>query len=192
MDDLYSLNYRGSLVFGGFCEPFLDRRLFRFLRAARSRLGKKVTIAVYTNGDYFSDSVYEFFSDYNIKAYVTLHEHSEKAHLFKKKFGAKKNVFIRDTMVDDYLTTMGGLVEVKKREMKKVCIHAPFILTVNCDGDIVLCCEDFFAKNRFGNISERKVVDIWNDETFVNLRKKLKKGKSDIPLCRFCFGTKKN
>jgi len=66
--------------------------------------------------------------------------------------------------------------------------HAPVI---TWDGMVVPCCFDKDAQHQLGDLKKKSFKEIWNDETYVNFRKQLSKGRANIDICANCSeGTK--
>jgi radical SAM protein with 4Fe4S-binding SPASM domain len=66
--------------------------------------------------------------------------------------------------------------------------HAP---VVTWDGLVVPCCFDKDAQHRLGDLKQKSFKEIWNDETYVNFRRQLRKGRKHIDICANCSeGTK--
>ena len=66
--------------------------------------------------------------------------------------------------------------------------HAPVI---TWDGMVVPCCFDKDAQHQLGDLKQKSFKEIWNDETYVNFRKQLSKGRKNIDICANCTeGTK--
>ena len=61
-------------------------------------------------------------------------------------------------------------------------------MVVDWNGDILLCENDWSRKQKtFGNIHQRDVSDIWNDKSFLDVRKKLIEGKrQELESCANC------
>ena len=187
INQLKTLSFRGELNFGGYGEPLLDRRIFDMLRIARGRLPRSVLITVHTNGDFFNDEHLEYFEKHDIRAYITLHDDNEQSRYFFERFSGHPNVFIRYNPSEDYLTTRGGAVDVKKKEIKRICVHAPLMLKVNSSGDVVICAEDFHSQNTFGNINGMPLLDIWTLPEYSRIRKGLASGNPELQICEHCF-----
>ncbi len=66
------------------------------------------------------------------------------------------------------------------------CI-SPFLeVNIMPDGDVVTCRD--YKDVKVGNITENKLLDIWNNEKFVNFRKLLIENKGLLPQCTRCCG----
>lgn len=187
ISDLAEINFSGSLMIAGFGEPFLNKNVMKFAQIAREKL-KNTLIVIYTNGDFLNEDIVSISKRNNVGLYITLHDGKNKIPKNIQRFKREKNVFLRRDMKNSYLTTVGGIVNVKKKELKKRrCVRAQLVLTIRSSGDVVLCCEDFYSTNRYGNVEKESIEDIWKKKKFAQTRKDLLRGKGRVKLCEFCF-----
>lgn len=64
---------------------------------------------------------------------------------------------------------------------------APFIMVdIMPNGDVTTCRD--FIDVKVGNITEKPILDIWNDEEFVKFRKLLIENRGLLPQCSRCCG----
>ncbi|MFP4189637.1 MAG: radical SAM/SPASM domain-containing protein [Candidatus Woesearchaeota archaeon] len=187
VDDLSSINFRGELNFSGYGEPLLDSRIFELISYARRSLDKKTMITINTNGDFLDVRKIKHFSRLGVRLYVTLHGPSDNDERFIRRYSEFKNVFIRQNINESNLTSRGGLVKVKNKQIKKICVHAPLMLKINSEGDVVICADDFHSKNKFGDVMTEPLIDIWNKPDFKRIRDNLRKGKYELEICKHCF-----
>jgi radical SAM protein with 4Fe4S-binding SPASM domain len=68
------------------------------------------------------------------------------------------------------------------------CCPSPLTsMNILCNGDVILCCNDYRHKLILGNVSEASLKDIWESSEYQALRTKLYKGGySDCVVCRDC------
>jgi len=60
-------------------------------------------------------------------------------------------------------------------------------LNIDSRGDVTICGEDIAFAEKFGNILEESIKDIWHGERFTYLRKKhLSRQGDEIPICSKC------
>lgn len=60
-------------------------------------------------------------------------------------------------------------------------------LTINWKGEVVACCYDLKSTYVIGNVNEQALLEIWNSERMLELRRKLLAGEyADMELCRSC------
>lgn len=66
------------------------------------------------------------------------------------------------------------------------CARPWEMIVVNQDGEIAPCCYDIEASLHLGNAFQQDAKTIWNSEPYKDLRRKLKLGRDQIPLCSVC------
>jgi len=57
---------------------------------------------------------------------------------------------------------------------------------VSYDGRISACCGDFELVLEMGNLEENRILEIWNNRKYKELRKKLVQKKGEETKCRGC------
>lgn len=75
---------------------------------------------------------------------------------------------------------------IPKNPMQNHCWrlwHAPVI---TWDGLVVPCCFDKDAQHRMGDLKEKSFKEIWKDPEYVDFRRKILKGRSEIDICSNC------
>lgn len=73
------------------------------------------------------------------------------------------------------------------------CTYVISRLNITTQGDIFLCCNDYYQKHIFGNIKESSISDLLNSERAICLRKQVY-GGIDAPedqICRHCIEMKR-
>jgi len=72
--------------------------------------------------------------------------------------------------------------------------HYPFInFNILCNGDVILCCNDYNHKLILGNLNHSSIKEIWNNEKFQKIRKLVFDGKlNKISTCANCNNNLKN
>ncbi|MBW5394985.1 SPASM domain-containing protein [Brachyspira hampsonii] len=59
-------------------------------------------------------------------------------------------------------------------------------LVISKDGNIILCCQDYFKKYIMGNVMEKSILEIWN--SYNDLRVKLLRDNIvELPICKKCL-----
>lgn len=84
-----------------------------------------------------------------------------------------------------------GFMPALDRSYDKMCIRPFRALTINWRGDAFLCCNaysrsDAPSQASFGNVMDKTVEELWNDERFHMYRVKLRAKNRDIFLCDKC------
>lgn len=189
--DLEAIGFDGQLFFCFYSEPLLDKRLPEFLRYARQRL-PKATLEIYTNGDLLT---YEKFvslvqagADY-IK--VSLHEHPLPASFAAVLETVKLSPHARHLVLferheDQELFNRGGAVYVKNHIRINFCNYKR--LTIDVDGNVLLCCMDYYSRHTFGNAAKEPLLAIWNRREYRDVRRSARAGLWPYEICRICSG----
>jgi radical SAM protein with 4Fe4S-binding SPASM domain len=187
MGQLSKINFRGTILFSGYCEPLMNKNIRKYLSIAIEKL-PKVKLVIYTNGDFLSEELMKFFRKNNIFLIITIHEpiNSENKLRIEKTVKGYKHAIVKYEIENYHLSTRGNLVKVKKKISKKICIRPSCDLTIDYKGNIVLCNNDFFSKQVFGNLNEKKIMEIWNTKKFKKIRKNLSKRVPNNGICRYC------
>jgi len=75
-----------------------------------------------------------------------------------------------------------------KNQPGNYCEWVYSTVTVQVNGDVVPCCRDPHGKHVLGNVFKESIYEIWNNEKYRLLRKKIRKEQSSMELCRLCEG----
>lgn len=193
LDQLASISFRGRLSPVFYNEPLMDPRLVRLMREAKTKLPRS-TIVVFTNGSLLTKENIEelvaagvdtlLVSQYEGNLRADAEPYADAARDLAPDVLAK--IRYRTLGDDDYLSSSGGLVRVKKPVTKTRCMQASLSCVVDFRGDVVLCCNDYYGNHVFGNVGREHVLDIWNKPDFQKLRKELRHGDFQLEICKAC------
>ena len=64
------------------------------------------------------------------------------------------------------------LGSLKKEEYTSRCVYPFNRIVINPYGNVVACTADFHNKLEIGDTNKNKLIDIWNSDEFIYLRKK--------------------
>ena len=175
--DLKEINYDGEIHPHFYNEPLLDKRLPKLIKHVKKELPKSKVI-IYTNGDYLDKKMFdkykEIVDEFRVGNYGNLN------------LKIPKNQKIKIKSLEEY-STRGGLVNVKKKRVLEKCFMPSQQLEIAYNGDVMLCCEDYFGKYIFGNLKKEKILDIWVKPRFRKVRKDLRNSIPVYPICLNCF-----
>ena len=125
-------------------------------------------------------------SDFNI----TIHDYNTEKLL--KKLNPVLEKYPGYTTVSSLhnkpLYNRGGTIEVDLLDKKDTCTDPLGVLQVDYKGNVLLCCNDYYRKHSFGNISNKKIYQIWQGDEFSSLRRELRRGIAKLEICRVCMG----
>ncbi len=194
--ELAVVNFSGLIAFHFFNEVFTDKRIFKFLEKCKE-LGLNNYLV--TNGDFLNTEVVERLKNLNIREFAlsiydwnTEEEFQAKCHYFQNELKLK------DHNWEFYIIKGGenfgnraGYVNHKEETLtlpiSAGCSKIEKKIDVRYDGSVVMCCLDYYALHKIGNINKENIIDIW----FGNVRKKqileLRKGlRKNYKLCSNC------
>ena len=60
-------------------------------------------------------------------------------------------------------------------------------LTIQWDGSVRVCCNDYDGVTDLGNVLSQPLAEIWRDKTIEDYRKRLAGGEYSGPLCGSCY-----
>ena len=67
------------------------------------------------------------------------------------------------------------------------CMFLWYSMSILWDGRVVPCCIDFKGEYILGDVKKESLLDIWNGERLVELRRKMiKKRYKEVNLCKGC------
>ena len=68
------------------------------------------------------------------------------------------------------------------------CYRPSNQVVIDWKGDVVLCCNDFYANHTFGNVSNKPLLESWNHPTLDSMRSTLsrKGGRQSFDFCKEC------
>ena len=194
IEQLAAINYRGKVALQFYGEPLIDPRLDERISFAKSRL-PEAQIVIYSNGDYLTPERFRALISAGLgKVFVTNHNRNGKLSKALQELDAyleqrpeeRRYISIRNGL--HALYNRGGLVEVdeSKRIRMTHCIPESHTLTIDVDGNVVLCSNDYFGSVSFGNAKDKSLMEIWDKPEFKMLRERKKSGKFDLDICKVC------
>ncbi|WP_374399332.1 radical SAM/SPASM domain-containing protein [Niveibacterium sp.] len=194
--ELEMLNYSGVVVFSGYSEPTLCPH-FEALVAA---FPKQVRLELVTNGDTLKPSRIRKLFDAGISYFVvSLYDGPEQIDDFHQRFAeaglTKDDYILRDrwhTDEDSFglkLTNRAGTVHVGNQPEvvpHHPCYYTAYSLTIDWNGDVMLCMQDWNKKMKFGNVATQRLLEVWQSKAFNQYRKKLLNGNRACNPCHKC------
>lgn len=186
ISDLEKIGYSDKICFTGYYEPLIFNDLVKYIDYTSQKL-PKAKIIIYTNGRALTSDLYNRLERENLFLIISIHEGVEGDLQQLKEITSSKKTLFKTGIGDYILSTRGGLVDVKNKETKLSCIFPSLQLTIDSDGDVILCFDDYFSKNVYGNVEKENILDIWKKEEFKKVREELLKGKPAKDICKNCF-----
>lgn len=194
IDELAEIDFSGRISPHFYGEPLLDRRLTDLIGYTRKKLPES-KIVIFTNGDFLTYDRYQELvqagvSSFNVTQYdpvmpaamKDLYSHYE----YPRQLPAPVYFQIYDRATPLY--NRGGLIRVSVPYTVPNCALDHYSsMIIDHDGNVVLCCNDYHSSVTFGNVREKKLLDIWNEEKYSAVRQELRKLNFTTSLCRKCI-----
>lgn len=203
IDELSKHKYTGTILFSGYVEPLLHKRVYSDVKYTKSKL-PNANIELITNGDPLNDKRALKLFDCGldvllISAYdgpeqvIAFEKMMERIKIEKKKFVIRKRYYGKDK---DFGLTIsnraGNLVNSEykipplKNPLTNRCNYPFYTFFIDYNGDVQMCSHDWGKKMILGNINNDTIENIWNSKKFEFMRKKLFKGERDFSPCNVC------
>ena len=195
--DLEKIGFKGTIVFAGYGEPLLNKKLDQMVNV----LSKICNVEITTNGDPLTVNRINQLIDAGIsKIVVSLYDGPHQIKKFKDLFiksNAKpKHFILRDRWYNEedgfglMLTNRAGTLNYENKNLphnfEKKCFYPHYSMMIDWDGSVFLCTQDWQRKVSSGNINNQHILDIWNSELLKKYRTNLSCGKRSENPCKSC------
>lgn len=195
---LHAMDYRGTVVLCGFGEPMLHPAVLSVCAVLGGGLWR---LEIVTNGDRLTleraQDLYRAGVDCIV---VSMYDGPHQALKFRDMLtaagGAEGEGFIlRDrwhTAEDGFglkLTNRAGTVTVGTQDAvqrDRACHYLAYQLTVDWNGDVLLCVQDWHKKVKFGNLQSDDILDVWHSPALHKRRMQLLESRQDLSPCSSC------
>jgi len=200
---LAEYQYSGILVYSGFNEPMLNKKIYHNISVARSYLPNS-KIELVTNGDVLSkERLLKLFQSGLSTILISVYDGKDDEIKFNnlcKSIGLKEKQFlIRNRYLppeQDFGITMsnrGGMMENAQQSIKslsvssdKPCYYPSYTFFIDYNGDVLMCSHDWGKKNILGNLKNESFINIWTSQLSKISRISLIKGNRNFSPCDVC------
>ncbi len=201
--ELSELNYKGMIIYSGYVEPLLHKKIYENIQEARQFL-PEAQIELITNGDVLNKQrLVKLFraglSTLLVSVYDGLKEEKEFYKLCEDA-GLKKNQYVirnrymsEESQFGINLSNRSGTLSNAvykipglKKSLDKICNYPAYTFFVDYNGDVQMCSHDWAKKYILGNVNKEKIIDIWLNKKFKFARQKLLSAKRDFNPCNKC------
>jgi len=201
--ELSELKYKGMIIYSGYVEPLLHKKIYQNIAEARKFL-PEAQIEIITNGDVLNkDRLKKLFqaglSTLLISVYDGPDEEKEFYKLCKDTGLRDDQYVIRNRYMPEEasfginLSNRSGnlnnaeykIPEVKKA-LNKVCNYPAYTFFIDYNGDVQMCSHDWAKKYVIGNMKNDKIENIWLSQKYKLARKKLLFAKRNFMPCNKC------
>ena len=193
---LSDLNFEGIVNISGTGEATLTKHLPNIIK----RFGNKnIHIEIVTNGDKLNPKMIEELYSSGLKQLVvSMYDGPEQIDYFTKLFkecSIGDNYYtLRDRWYEEeedygllYTNRAGTMGDKIKSPHERPCYYTHYSTYIDWNGDVLLCVQDMYNRTElFGNVLEKKLIDIWLDKKLTDYRKKLVNGERRNSPCNNC------
>ena len=201
--ELSKLEYKGMIIYSGYVEPLLDKKIFDCIKEARYFL-PDAQIEIITNGDVLNfERTKKLFdsglSTLLISVYDGPEEEKKFYQLCKELKLNEDQYVIRNRYMsagNDFglnISNRSGNLENSEFKIKSLktalkmnCNYPAYTFFIDYNGDVQMCSHDWAKKFIAGNIKSKKIIDIWLDKKFQVARKKLLRSDRNLNPCNKC------
>ena len=185
--DLESLNFKGIINLCGYGEPLAHPDICDLVKI----FSEVSHVEIVTNGDLLRldlvQSLYKAgLSQLVISAYDGPHQIPKfnklmlEAGIPNSLFNIRKRWFTKEEGYGIKLTNRAGYLESDNEsiDLSRSCAYPHYSLTIDWNGDVLLCVQDWHKKLKFGNLSSETIESIWFSKRMNQYRKNLIKGRN--------------
>jgi len=194
IDQLAERNYQGEIALHFYNEPLLEKRLPNFISYAHQKCPKSF-IYFASNGDYltiemFRELIKRGLSQLVLSQYDPVPKERLRIFLESADDNDWKYFTFERKVVEEYTWSnrAGSIPKWRINEpLKQRCTRPEVQMIINAQGQVPLCCNDYFGEESLGDVSRENVFDIWNSKRAKEIRSHLRKAnRHKIKLCSGC------
>jgi MoaA/NifB/PqqE/SkfB family radical SAM enzyme len=196
-EDLNTLGYRGTSFFHSYNEALMDKRIYDIIKM-HHKICLSAKTGILTNGRLLTEEVGHKLMDAGVTTLEVSAYHlqdpeevgNDEYHRIVKVMESLKeqypnNRFSIGTMILDdrmnfydhgWAMTQGS---TRPENGLQPCPRAVEQLIIASCGHLQLCCYEWKKENKFGNLNEKRLIDILETSNFLNVRQDLKIGHRD-------------
>ena len=201
--ELNQLDFKNRILFSGFVEPLLDKKLNEKIKLLKNYLPKS-KIEINTNGDVLNKNrLIKLFENGLDVLLISVYDSKEDADKFEKlciDSGLNQNQFVIRhryyTEEKDFgitLSNRAGMMNNADFSIKSLneplnspCYYPSYTFFLDYQGDVLMCPHDWGKKLILGNLNEKSFSEIWYSKKAIMIRKKLNSGDRKIKPCDVC------
>lgn len=201
--ELSNLNYKGMVIYSGYVEPLLHKKIYDNISEARKFL-PEAQIEIITNGDVLNkDRLIKLFEAGLSTLLISVYDGPKEEKQFYelcKEAGLKEDQYVirnrymseessfglnisnRSGTLSNAVYKIPGL----KKSLKKKCNYPAYTFFIDYNGEVQMCSHDWAKKYILGNVNKDKIIDIWLNKKFQFARKKLLSADRNFSPCNKC------
>jgi radical SAM protein with 4Fe4S-binding SPASM domain len=201
--ELSDLNYEGMIIYSGYVEPLLDKKIYSSIKEAREYL-PNAQIEIITNGDVLNlERLKKLFESGLSTLLISVYDGPKEEKIFYKlckDANLKDHQFVirnryqneKENFGLNISNRSGGLknaehvIEPLQEPLNLRCNYPAYTFFIDYNGDVQMCSHDWGKKYVIGNLKESKILDIWLNKKYQFARKKLLNSNRNFSPCSKC------
>ena len=202
-DELKIHDYSGSIIFSGFVEPLLDKRVYKQIKDIREKL-PRANIELITNGDplnkerieklFVSGLSYQLVSAYDSEEQaIKLRDLLSQTDVNPNKYIVRNRYYGEDKDFGITISNRAGnmnntkyKIESLKEPLKNKCTYPAYTFFIDYNGDVLTCSHDWGKDMVMGNLNNKSIYEIWTGKKFSFARKNLLNSNRNFSPCNVC------
>ena len=204
ISEFFRINdFSGSVIFSGFVEPLLDKRIYKQIQDIRNKL-PKANIELITNGDPLNkDRIEKLFDSGLSYLLVSAYDSEEQAIGFRtmlektnvdsskyivrnRYYGEEKDFGITISNRGGNMNNTGYKIEATKEPLKNKCTYPAYTFFIDYNGDVLTCSHDWGKDMIMGNLNNNSIFEIWTGKKFSFARQNLLNARRNFSPCNVC------
>jgi MoaA/NifB/PqqE/SkfB family radical SAM enzyme len=202
-NELSEFNYNGIVLFSGFVEPLLDKKIFDHIGILRKKL-PNARIELVTNGDPLNAFRLKKLFDSGLSTIlISVYDGKDQADYFQAlceeinltqhQFVIRHRYLPEEQHFGITLNNRAGMMKNAQysipetsHALTKPCYYPHYTFFMDYVGDVLLCPHDWGKKRIAGNLLKKSFFEIWTGKVFNHARKKLGNGDRNFLPCAVC------
>ena len=202
-NELNQLNYSGMVIYSGYVEPLLDKKIYSSISEARKFL-PNAQIEIITNGDVLNLERLKMLFDSGLSTLLIsvydgpkeeeqFYKLCKKANLRDDQYVIRNRYMTSDKNFGLNISNRSGtlknasyVIPPLKKALSSVCNYPAYTFFIDYNGDVQMCSHDWAKKFIAGNVKNEKIIDIWLNKNFKKARENLLNAKRGFSPCDKC------
>src|SRR3989344_407386 len=195
INDLAQINYRGTVMLHFYGDPLTDERMPELCKYVKEKLPKSF-LQLNSNGFLLKVELYNILLKSGVdNLFITQYgeimpPNVKKVYDFLDENPDVKNIIQYRVFKEIKMSNRGGMLDINDPVdyERPICLYPHNSLIVDYNGNVILCCNDYFSTIKFGNLKDKNLLDVWNNHTFKKIRDDIKNKNFKLPICKKCVG----
>jgi MoaA/NifB/PqqE/SkfB family radical SAM enzyme len=202
-NELRQLDYSGLILFSGFVEPLLDKKIYSHIKFIKDNLPTS-RIELVTNGDVLNVSRLKLLFDSGLSTLlISVYDGPEEADVFQRmcmeadllpdQYVIRHRYLPKENNFGITLNNRSGMMSNAEFAIPSVseplnepCYYPHYTFFIDYLGDVLICPHDWGKKRIAGNLLRESFIDIWAGKVFSFARDQLGKGSRALLPCSLC------